>query len=241
MLCPKCQTEVSSWQFYCPQCRTSLQDYNEYGRDSRRQSLDRVGANLINLLIVLALIGGSVLVARQIDWKELIALFRDPGAGVRSQEPGRRRNNTGTAGRRAKEVSESTGAASVESVRELPQKIEELPAPDEVPGPAQPPPPKKQDGAEPSSRESPEAALTVDPTEIESRDGRQGFVTIRSYTSARIYVDGQYSGTTPKTVKLSSGEHQIRLIADGYEDWTRNVRLKSRQQIGIIASMKKIR
>ncbi len=241
MLCPKCQTEVSSWQFYCPQCRTALQDYNEYGRDSRRQSFDRVGAKLINLIIVLALIGGSVLVARQIDWKELVALFRDPGAGVRSQEPVRRQNKAGSAGRRAKEEPESAGAASFESVRQLPQKIEELPSPDEVPGPAQPPPPKKQDDAEPENREPREAALSLDPTEIQPHEGRQGFITIRSYTSARIYVNGQYSGTTPKTVKLSSGDHQIRLIADGYEDWTRNVRLKNRQQIGIIASMKKLR
>lgn len=87
MICPKCQTEITGWQFYCPQCRTSLQDYNELGGGFKRGALERVGGQLINLIIILFLIGGSVLVARQIDWKELIAMFRDPGAGYRTGQP----------------------------------------------------------------------------------------------------------------------------------------------------------
>lgn len=87
MICPKCQTEITNWQFYCPQCRASLQDYNELGGGFKRGTLERVGGQLINLIIVLFLIGGSVLVARQIDWKELIAMFRDPGAGYRTGHP----------------------------------------------------------------------------------------------------------------------------------------------------------
>jgi hypothetical protein len=69
--------------------------------------------------------------------------------------------------------------------------------------------------------------------------GETGFVSVNSYTPARIYVDGQFSGVTPRTIRLTAGDHQIRLIADGYEDWTRRVRLKARQQVGIMASMKK--
>lgn len=142
MLCPNCQTEVSNWQFYCPQCRTSLQDYQDFGRSSRRQSFDRVGAHLINLILVLLLLGGSVLVARQIDWKELKAMFKDPGAGVRTDTPGRKPDKSKPGDRRRRVKTESSAqksdvnasqATSVESVRRLPQKIEELPSPEEVP------------------------------------------------------------------------------------------------------------
>lgn len=64
-----------------------------------------------------------------------------------------------------------------------------------------------------------------------------GLVTLDSYTKARIYVDGQFSGITPRTIKLLSGEHTILLIADGYEEWTRKIRLNGRQQTGLMASM----
>lgn len=64
-----------------------------------------------------------------------------------------------------------------------------------------------------------------------------GLVTLNSYTRARIYINGQFSGTTPRTVRLLAGEHTILLLADGYEDWTRKIRLDGRQQMGLMASM----
>src|SRR5262249_3497999 len=80
--------------------------------------------------------------------------------------------------------------------------------------------------------------LDVEHIEVKKR-GEVGYVAIDSYIPARIYVDGQFSGLTPRTVKLSVGDHLVRLIAEGCEDWTRRVKLKSDQQIGIMASMKK--
>ena len=70
-------------------------------------------------------------------------------------------------------------------------------------------------------------------------DAAHGYLAIDSYIAAKIYVDGQFSGTTPRTVKLIPGDHQIRLIADGYDDWTRRVKLRGSQQVGIKAAMKK--
>ena len=64
-----------------------------------------------------------------------------------------------------------------------------------------------------------------------------GLVTLNSYTRARIYIDGQFSGMTPRTIKLLSGEHTITLMADGYEEWTKKIRLNGRQQAGLMASM----
>ncbi len=37
--------------------------------------------------------------------------------------------------------------------------------------------------------------------------------------AARLYVDGAYSGTAPRTIQLTSGVHTILLIASGYEQW----------------------
>src|SRR5262249_19918768 len=109
---------------------------------------------------------------------------------------------------------------SFESVRAMPQKIEELPSAQDQ---SQSEQPVEQVGAKNSN----ETALVIN-----SRTPDQAQV--------RIYVNGQFSGTTPRTIKLIAGDYQIRLIADGYEDWTRRVRLKNKQQVDLRASMKKI-
>src|SRR5262249_37169380 len=148
-------------------------------------------------------------------------------------------------------------SGKVESVRSLQQKIEELPSLPSLENSTQPlkpatvPPLTKSEiipGTSLESAPTPKpvpvgsqkegAKLGVE--RIEVKQGVEaGYVAIESYIPARIYVDGQFSGLTPRTVKLSVGDHLIRLIAEGYEDWTRRVKLKTHQQIGVMASMKK--
>lgn len=96
---------------------------------------------------------------------------------------------------------------------------------------------------------TPEPARIAAPVEAESAteislepldktlSASTGLVTLNSYTRARIYIDGQYSGVTPRTVKLLAGEHTITMIADGCEEWSRKIRLNGRQQMGLMASM----
>jgi PEGA domain len=64
-----------------------------------------------------------------------------------------------------------------------------------------------------------------------------GLVSINSYIPARIYIDGQFSGMTPRAVKLVAGEHQISLMAEGYREYSRKVKVDGHQQIGMVASM----
>ena len=64
-----------------------------------------------------------------------------------------------------------------------------------------------------------------------------GLVSINSYVPARIYIDGQFSGVTPRAVKLVAGDHHISLMADGYREYTRKVKVDGHQQIGMVASM----
>lgn len=82
------------------------------------------------------------------------------------------------------------------------------------------------------------ATLEVDsaPTEL---NAQTGLLTIKSYVPARIYIDGAYSGVTPRSVKLIAGEHTVTLVADGFQEWTRKVKLNGKEQAGILASLKK--
>lgn len=66
-----------------------------------------------------------------------------------------------------------------------------------------------------------------------------GLVTIKSYVPARVYIDGVYSGSTPRSVKLLAGDHTISLLANGYHDYSRKVKISGQQQLGILASMSK--
>ena len=66
-----------------------------------------------------------------------------------------------------------------------------------------------------------------------------GLVTIKSYVPARVYIDGVYSGSTPRSVKLLAGDHTISLLAEGYHDYSRKVKVNGQQQLGILASMNK--
>jgi PEGA domain len=66
-----------------------------------------------------------------------------------------------------------------------------------------------------------------------------GLVTIKSYVPARVYIDGVYSGSTPRSVKLLAGDHTISLLANGYHDYSRKVKVSGQQQLGILASMSK--
>ncbi len=92
----------------------------------------------------------------------------------------------------------------------------------------------------------PTASVPIEPeANLELDAGRTllqpntGLVSIKSYVPARIYIDGIYSGVTPRSVKLLVGEHSISLMAGGYHEYTRVVKIAGQQQIGILASMSK--
>lgn len=264
MQCPRCQTEVSEWQFYCPNCSAQVQNYTPEFEKPRRGKIERVGARVLSALLAIFIVGGLVLMARAVQWKQLFDSIRGSAGASAETSPGSKNERSSRA--RASAVRPSDGSPTpakaensaraekgqvAESVRALPQKIEELPSADDQPQTPKPNPPAKVEGATPGAIS--ESASTPKPAAQPARDGVQlgveqidakssgetGLVTINSYTPARIYVDGQLSGITPRTIRLTAGDHQIRLIADGYEDWTRRVRLKAQQQVGIMASMKK--
>lgn len=264
MQCPRCQTEVSDWQFYCPNCRAQIQNYTPEVERPQRGKIERVGARVLQALLTIFIVGGLVLMARAVQWKQLFDSIRgyaDASTVTSSGSKNDRSSRTGTSAARpndgstapvkAENSARAEKSQAVESVRALPQKIEELPSADDQPQTPKPKPPAKAEDAPAAA--IPESASPPKTTAQSARDGVQlgveqndakstggtGLVAINSYTPARIYVNGQFSGITPRTIRLTAGDHQIRLMADGHEDWTRRVRLKAQQQVGIMASMKK--
>jgi cytoskeletal protein RodZ len=264
MQCPRCQTEVSEWQFYCPNCSAQVQNYTPEFEKPRRGKIERVGARVLSALLAIFIVGGLVLMARAVQWKQLFDSIRgnadasaETSSGSKNERSSRARASTvrsddgSPTPTKAEDSARAEKSQAVESVRALPQKIEELPSTDDQPQTPKSNPPAKVEGPPPEavskSAPSPKSAaqpardgvqLGVEQIDAKS-SGETGQVTISSYTPAKIYIDGQFSGITPRTIRLTAGDHQIRLMADGHEDWTRRVRLKAQQQVGIMASMKK--
>lgn len=66
-----------------------------------------------------------------------------------------------------------------------------------------------------------------------------GLVIVKSPVAALIYVDGKFAGKTPHSFTVPAGEHQLLLLAEGYQDWTRTVTVQGHQQIGLMAALQK--
>ena len=105
----------------------------------------------------------------------------------------------------------------------------------------EPPPSRTESAPAPRDAATAEDALPADSPNLEAENiglsPQTGLLTIKSYIPARVYIDGQFSGLTPRTVKLSAGEHVINLMAEGHVEWSRKVSLKGKQQVGVVASM----
>jgi hypothetical protein len=56
---------------------------------------------------------------------------------------------------------------------------------------------------------------------------------------AEIYLDGQLIGSTPSTVELPAGTHELSVRLSGYQDWTRSMRILSGSEINLEAKLEK--
>jgi PEGA domain-containing protein len=56
---------------------------------------------------------------------------------------------------------------------------------------------------------------------------------------AEITIDGKFMGTTQSTLKLSSGEHTVKIEKSGYKPWSRTVTLNAGSNITIDATLEK--
>lgn len=89
-----------------------------------------------------------------------------------------------------------------------------------------------------TAKKEPEPNLELESSSA-NLNAKIGLLTIKSYVPARVYIDGTFSGVTPRSIKLLTGDHAITLMANGYHEYSRVVKVNGQQQIGILAAMNK--
>jgi hypothetical protein len=56
---------------------------------------------------------------------------------------------------------------------------------------------------------------------------------------AEVYVDGAFIGNAPATLKLSPGQHTIRVTQSGFKDWSRDISVQAGSEAHLSASLDK--
>jgi hypothetical protein len=62
-------------------------------------------------------------------------------------------------------------------------------------------------------------------------------VLVSTPTGGEVYVDNRFVGNTPANLKLTAGEHSIRVFADGYNNWSRNITVISDSEVNLSATL----
>jgi hypothetical protein len=57
--------------------------------------------------------------------------------------------------------------------------------------------------------------------------------------SAEVYADGSFIGNAPATLKLSPGQHTIRLTLNGYKEWSRDLAVQAGSEAHLTANLEK--
>jgi PEGA domain/SmpA / OmlA family len=57
---------------------------------------------------------------------------------------------------------------------------------------------------------------------------------------AEIYLDGQLIGSTPSTLQVPAGNHQLSLKLSGYQDWVRDVRVLAGSEVNFAPKLAKM-
>jgi hypothetical protein len=255
MQCPGCQYEVSGCHFYCPECRTQL--LRTTGLSLTAQEIAKIeppGAppsRALPAILMAVTIGGLatgvVLTVTNISDQSAAGhqgLAQNSSVLTESSvlaesfvnRPAMRRTVSIGSGQQTEEMAAAPlTSAAARSESQKPAAKTEL----------------DNQGVKPDlalaarNAASPAAATELVKDEIKvapfdsTLDPQMGLLTIKSHAPARIYINGQFSGTTPRAVRLLAGEHTVSLSADGYEEWLRKIPLRGRQQVTVSASMNK--
>ena len=57
---------------------------------------------------------------------------------------------------------------------------------------------------------------------------------------ADIYVDDQFYGNSPATLKLKPGKHMIGVKMTGYKDWSREISTDAGVEVHLSATLEKL-
>ncbi|HKQ72579.1 MAG TPA: PEGA domain-containing protein [Blastocatellia bacterium] len=219
---------------------------------SRFGRFERAGARVLNALVLVAIISALVLVGRMALWSELIAAIRgetDISRKTETDSKAKResvpRSDKGrpdgkapkAANDKAPKAANDKAPKAADDKTQKAAKVAEVSREEKnLPVESLPAAPQKAEKL-PSAQDQPQSQIAVE--QLGAKNSDEAGLVINSHTPAKIYINGQFSGITPRTIKLNAGDHQIRLMADGYEEWTRRVRVKNKQQVEINATIKK--
>lgn len=68
-----------------------------------------------------------------------------------------------------------------------------------------------------------------------------GTIEVRSSPDgAEVYVDGAFIGNAPATLKLSPGQHTIRVTQSGFKEWSREIAVQAGSEAHLSATLDKI-
>ena len=136
MRCPSCQNDIPENQFYCPVCRAAVYSYVPESSQKKRGLLERAGRRLLDLLIIVALVGAAVFLARQIKWNELLGVVK-PAA--ESPTPAKTERSSGKQNQASTSSQKKTEPADTSAkTQEAAPKTDEAPVPGETKPTAKP-------------------------------------------------------------------------------------------------------
>jgi hypothetical protein len=68
-----------------------------------------------------------------------------------------------------------------------------------------------------------------------------GVVALRSVPEgADVFVDGEFVGNSPATLKLHPGKHSVRVGAKGYKDWSRDLTVLPGSDVKLTAELERL-
>jgi len=77
-------------------------------------------------------------------------------------------------------------------------------------------------------------------TAAASKEEAIGTVSVNTVPQgAEVYVDDQFYGNSPATLKLKPGKHTIRVKMAGYKDWSRDLSTDSGSDAHLTANLEK--
>lgn len=235
MQCPRCQVENDFGHSYCTHCRAEMRTGVAYVKDAQgaetqppnpRNKMRQGVWRVVRLMLSAFLLFLIIVVVRGINWSSIMRGISETKTGVEREAPKTSKPGPSTAQPTqrkaeadkakpkniAENETESLTGLFFKLLAKLRQGFGE----------------NASFGAELRNAQS-EAAT----------NRNTGSLTLKCGTHAKIYLDGQFSGFTPQTVRLAPGMHKVSVLADGYEEWNRKIRLKAGQQISLKASLKK--
>jgi hypothetical protein len=92
--------------------------------------------------------------------------------------------------------------------------------------------------AEPSMTKPAEAVSSTPAASV--APSSKGTVTVSSVPDgADVYVDNNFVGNAPATLKLAAGKHTVKVQQDGYKAWTKDVSVLADSEANLKASLAK--